>query len=580
MTLDGLTLQAVTQELNDKLANCKIQKVQMPGKEELALQLYSAIQGTMRLVISIDAGDCAVYLTNHAKPNPKSAPAFCMFLRKHLTGAIIRRVEQSGLDRIVTFYLETKDELFRPVQLRLIVEIMGKYSNVILSDEGGRILDSMRRVTPDISRVRTVLPGLPYVQPPQHKLNPLSASADAVAEALGANPDKRIDRRLSEVLDGVSRQTAEEIVIRSGLSQRLISQLNNAELETLAKTASDFFASSLQHAVPGVQSNDENVPVFFSLVPYHGYPVQGRHAFDSANEMLDYYYTTRSELARVAQSRSALEKTISKHLDKLNKKIHIYETSIDEAERTKDQQRVADLITANLYQLKKGMTEFTTQDFETGENMRIELDPSRTPSEMAQRMYRQIAKHKRAAALNQEKLHDALEERDFLLGTQLYAENASALQDLAQIKETLADAGYVSRPRKGANKAAFAESDPLQFTSPSGYTVYVGRNDRQNEFLTHKMARKDDIWFHAQKIPGSHVILQTQGKTLDEIDDETVVFAAQLAARHSRAKRSGKTPVDYTQRRNVKKPPQSRPGKVIYDDYFTVYVDANAEGQL
>lgn len=575
MTLDGLTLHAVTNELNEKLSNSKIQKVLMPTKEEIVLQTYSAAEGALRLAVSADAGDCALYLTDHAKPNPKTAPSFCMFLRKHLVGSVIRRIEQSGLDRVVTVHIESKDELLRPRQLRLIVEIMGKYSNIILTDEGGRILDSIRRVPPDVSRMRTVLPGVLYERPPQHKLDPLTADATAVGAAVAAAPDTRIDRRLSEVLDGVSRQTAEEILERSGLAERLTSQLTSEDSRALAQTAREFLRSALEAPSPTVQHNDASMPVFMSLVPYHAYAPEGRRQFRSANEMLDYYYSTRAERARVTQARSALEKTIAKHLQKLERLIRIYENSLEDAKRTASDQQKADLITANLYRLKKGMTEFVAQDFETGQDVRIELDASRTPTETAQRIYRRIAKQKRAAALNSNKLAEALEEQDFLLGTQLYTENAATLDEIGQIKASLADAGYLARPRRSPGSASESESEPMRFTSPTGYAVYVGRNDRQNEYLTNRRARKDDIWFHAQKIPGSHVILETGGRDLNDIDDETIVFAAQLAAHHSRAKRSGKTAVDYTQRRNVKKPPQSRPGKVIYDEYFTVYVDAN-----
>lgn len=575
MTLDGLTLHVVTNELNEKLANSKIQKVLMPTKEEIVLLTYSAAEGSVRLVISADAGDCAVYITEHTKPNPKTAPAFCMFLRKHLVGSVIRRIEQSGLDRVVTLHIEAKDELLRPRQLRLIVEIMGKYSNIILTDEAGRILDSIRRVPPDVSRMRTVLPGVLYERPPQRKLDPIDSAAGAVAAAIRSAPDTRIDRRLSEVLDGVSRQTAEEILERSRLDERLTSQLSIEDSKALAETARAFLQSAISTPLPTVQHNDASIPVFMSLVPYNGYAPEGRRQFDSANAMLDYYYSTRAERARVTQARDALDKTIGKHLQKLDRLIRIYENSLQDAERTTEDQHKADLITANLYRLKKGMTEFIAQDFETGQDVRIELDASRTPTETAQRMYRRIAKQKRAAFLNAAKLADALEEQDFLLGAQLYTENATTLREIAQIKDSLADAGYVSRSRKGQSASSDAESEPLRFTSPTGYAIYVGRNDRQNELLTNRTARKDDIWFHAQKIPGSHVILETGGKNLNDIDDATIVLAAQLAAHHSRAKRSGKTPVDYTQRRNVKKPPQSRPGKVIYDDYFTVYVDAN-----
>lgn len=577
MTLDGLTLHTVVEELDDKLRKGKIQKVLMPGKEELALQIYSAAEGTMRLVLSADAGECSTYLTEHTKPNPKNAPAFCMFLRKHLTGALISSVEQSGLDRVVTFNLETKDELYRPVRLRLIIEIMGKYSNIILTDEQSRILDSIRRVGADLSRKRQILPGMTYERPPQQKWDPLTTSDVTLSEVLHPLQDTRIDRHITSVLDGISQQTAQEILERAGIESRASADLKESDYERLADTTKAFLENALSHPEPTVQLNAADTPVFFSIVPYQDYPVEGRRQFPTANEMLDFYYSRRSELSRLAQSKASLSKSVRRLLQKTEKRARVYQASMDDAANANKSQKRADLITANLYRLKKGMKEFTAEDFETGETVVVPLDPACTPNETAQKLYKKIAKYKRAAALNASKLEDALEEQDFLLGSMLYIENANSMQEVSQIKETLIDAGYMTRPKK-TPKATQSESEeaiPLRFTSPSGLTVFVGRNDRQNEYLTNRTARKDDIWFHAQKTPGSHVLLVTEGKELDDIDDESIVFAAQLAAAHSRAKRSGKTPVDYTQRRNVKKPPKSRPGKVIYDNYYTVYVDAN-----
>lgn len=578
MTLDGLTLHGAVSELAERVQNGKIQKVLMPTKEEIVLQIYSASEGTMRLVVSADAGDCGLYLSTHAKENPKTPPAFCMFLRKNLTGASVTGIEQAGLDRVVTLHLMTKDELQRPRPLRLVAEIMGKYSNIILVDQDDRILDSIRRVPPDVSRRRQVLPGLKYEKPPQHKWDPSASSARSLAEAVRPLETVRMDRFIPQVLDGFSTQAAQEVLMRAGYPENCQSDsLKETDYLTLAQTIKAFIQEASDSPEPCIQVNADGLPVFFSVIPYQAtYPAAGRTTFSSVHEMLDYYYSRRHELQRLTQAQNSLSRIVTKRLKKTERLIHVCEESLQQGAQTEALQQRADLITANLYRLKKGMPDFEAEDFVTGRTVTVPLDVSETPSQTAQRLYRRIAKYKRAAERNKTELSRAREEAEFLSGTLLYIENAATLHELSEIRTTLTDAGILMTARRKDRQEKQDVQVPLRYLSPSGMTVWVGRNDRQNERLTHRMAGREDIWFHAQKIPGSHVILETGGRSLDEIDDQTIVFAAELAAAHSRAKRSGKTPVDYTQRRNVKKPPKSPPGKVIYENYYTVYVDAAA----
>ncbi|MEA4854451.1 MAG: NFACT RNA binding domain-containing protein [Christensenella sp.] len=578
MTLDGLTLKTCVDELSKRLADAKIQKVLMPGREEVVLQLYSAGEGTLKLCLSADAGDCALYLTEQTKPNPKTPPAFCMFLRKYLTGAHITQIEQTGLDRVVVFTLLAKDEMLHPITLKLIIEIMGKYSNLILTDGNGKVLDSIRRVSVDVSSKRQVLPGSRYENPPQEKYNPLMVSSETMLDILHTRQDTKITNHIVSVFDGISNQTAQEILLRSGIKKTLTSELTPKETARLAGIIQEFLTAAVTSPKPCVQFNADRLPVFFSCVPYETYPEQTRRYFESVNEMLDFYYGRRLALFRLKQQKEALHKTINKLYAKLMKLIHIYETTLQDAAKAQKLQQKADYITANLYRLKKGMKSFETSDYETGNTVTISLDVSRTPQETAQRIYKKIAKLKKAAAINTEKLSSAMEEREFLEGALHFTEMADSSEEIADIRHTLTRAGYLSAPPK-SKKEEEIQSSPLQYVSPTGYKIYVGKNDRQNDLLTMRLAARDDIWFHAQKIPGSHVILVANGASLNDIDDETVIMAAELAAAHSRAKQSGKTPVDYTQRKNLKKPPAARPGKVIYDDYYTVYVDA-AKGHL
>lgn len=573
MTLDGLTLHICVSELRKRCSDAKIQKILMPGREEIVLQLYSAAEGTLRLALNANAGDCSLYLTQQVKENPKVPPVFCMFLRKYLTGARIADISQRGLDRIVIFTLETKDELLHPITLKLIIEIMGKYSNIILTDENDRILDSIRRVSIDMSSKRQILPGVHYEDPPQTKFDPLALSLTTLSEALRTRQETKIVHHMVSVFDGMSLQTAEEILYRSKIEASLTSELTPRLADRLAEHIHCFFTEAAEHPEPCVQFNADKMPVFFSCIPYEIYPAETRRKFISVNEMLDFYYGRRLELARIRQQRESLYKSIHKIYTKLQKLSGIYEATLRDAAKESKLQKRADLITANIYRLKKGMKEFEAVDYETGNTVTIPLDVSRTPQETAQKLYKKIGKLKTAAAISSQKLEDAREELEFLEGALHFTENAETSEDIADIRHTLIRAGYFAAPPKG-KKAQETQSLPLRFRSPSGYEIFVGKNDRQNDWLTMRMATREDIWFHAQKIPGSHVLLVTNGTPLEQLDDATVVMAAELAAAHSRARQSGKTPVDYTQRKNLKKPPAARPGKVIYDDYFTVYVDA------
>lgn len=572
MTLDGLTLHIDIKELQHQLTGAKVQKIGMPSKEEINLNLYTPDYGNLLLKISADAGDCSIYISNSAKKNPKVAKSFCMLLRKYLSGARIIEINQISLDRVVKIKFLAKDELLRDITLFMIIEIMGKYSNIILTNSENKIIDSIKRVPADISSMRQILPGMTYQVPPQKKYDPSSLSLTTLQELLLTRMDTRITSHMTGLFDGMSLQTAKEILYRSNLDKMYTSELNESSAKRLANAIKDFYEYAKTTPKPCVQLNGEKLPVFFSCVPYLTFPEQTRVYFDNTNEMLDYYYSVRQNYFKLIQQKESLSKILEKNLNKVEKRIKIYESDIEDANRADKIQKRADAIIANLYRLKKGMSEFEDVDYETGEKIKVKLDLSMTPQALAQKLYKRIAKYKKAAALNAKKLLDAIEERDFINGTLLFIDNSQNSADISEIKSTLTDAGYIQTAAKH-KKAENTDTEPMSFAAPGGYTVLVGKNDRQNEKLTLHTAAKDDIWFHAQKIPGSHVILITNGKDLDEIENEAVEYAASLAVQYSRAKQSGKTPVDYTQRKNIKKPPASRPGKVIYDNYFTLYTE-------
>jgi len=570
MALDGLTLAVCVAELKSILPDAKVQKILMPGREEIVLSLYTQARGTFRLALSAEAGNCAVFLTAQSKPNPKTAPAFCMLLRKYLSSARITDISQQGLDRIVILTFEAKDEMMHKTEIKLIVEIMGKHSNIILSRDG-RVLDAIRRVSVDISSKRQILPGSAYAPPPGEQYNPLSLSDASLFELVLPPRETSLSRHLTSAFEGISGQTADEIIHLSGIDNPA-ADFSPTQARILAKTLKNFYSTALLSPMPCIQLNDRSLPVFFSAVPYQTYPADKRMVFGTANEMLDYYYTKRYLYHLLSGRKDALSGLLKKAYAKLEKKIKIYMESLEDAKKAEGLTARAQMITANIYRLQKGMSRFETADFITGEPVQIPLDITLTPAQNAQKLYKKAAKLKTAEKINARQLASALEERESLESALTHVQKAEEISDLDEIAWQLEKDGYIREPRR-KKIAPPPESKPREYASPSGFTILIGKNDRQNDIVTMRTADKADIWFHAKNIPGSHVLLQTRGTPLDKIDDATVLMAASLAAKYSAAVQSGKTPVDYTQRQNVKKPPGSRPGKVIYDHYFTVYVE-------
>lgn len=572
MAFDGLTLAVCARELKSALTDAKIQKILMPNREEVVLSLYSQKHGTLKLALSADAGNCAVYLTTASKANPKTAPAFCMLLRKYLLDARVLDVCQQGLDRVLSITLEAKDELMQRSVLTLTAEIMGKHSNIILTGEDGRVLDCVRRVSVDVSSKRQVLPGSPYLPPPAQQLNPLETEAEKMAALVFPADGSGIERHLCSVFQGMSSQTAAEIIRLSGMRP----DSPRANAAAFAECLRSFYADALAMPAPCAQVNGDGLPVFFSIVPYDAFPGETRVFFATANEMLDWYYARREEYFILSRKKEALLARLKKSETKLNKRIKSILESLEEAKKADLLGARAQLITANIYRLQKGMSRFEAHDFSTGEAVHVQLDLSLTPAQNAQKLYKKAAKLKTAQDIGARQLGEAEAERESLENALVFAQKAETSADLDEIERQIFPPKTIGKKGPPGRKKAVSappESSPREFTSPSGLTILVGKNDRQNDILTMRTADKSDIWFHAKNMPGSHVVLISRGMALEDLDDASVLMAARLAARYSSGGQSGKTPVDYTHRANVKKPPGARPGKVIYDHYYTMYVE-------
>ena len=566
MTIDGLTLHYAVNEIDQQTAGCKVDKIHQPRPDTIVLSLR-APKKNIKLLISAGAYDSRMYITASKLDNPAKPPMFCMFLRKHITGSKITSVVQDGLERTVNISLEAKDELGLPRSLTLICELMGKYSNVILVDEKGIIMDSLRHVTHSLSRVRQVLPSLEYVPPLSSKLNLLSISEATLTEMLAKRADKKIKPYLSQFLQGVSKQTAEELLFRympAGYEE------SQREPEKLAGVILSFL-EELKDLRPTVYISDK--PFLYSVIDYISVPAQQKETFTNVNDMLERFYSSVQEYAVLSKKRAALNKKVTKRIDKLSLILKKQNDTMLGAQKAEKFKTYGDIITANIYRIKKGMKQLEAQDYTTGEDVIIPLDSRLTPSANAQLNYKKYNKRKAGIPITAKRILANKKELDFLESVLVGLSNSTSMQELAEIEYELSKTGLISHAAAKA-KATQQASAPHKFISSDGITIFAGKNNRQNDELTMKTARPDDIWLHTKDIPGSHVLISEAPIPLPET---TLSEAAVIAATLSKARNSLKVPVDYAPRKNIRKPNGSKPGMVVYEGYNTLIVNPDKE---
>lgn len=561
MTLDGLTLHYIVKEAAAALTGSKIDKVHQPQPDTILLSLRAPGINS-RLLISAGAADSRMYITSAKYLNPKAAPMFCMFLRKHIMGAKIKAIEQVGLERVVNITLETKDELGLPHELTLVAELMGKYSNIILKNEQDVIMDSLRHVSSAQSRVRCVLPSLKYELPKSTKLNPMSVSEATLIEMLKKRGARKLKDYLSKLLQGVSGQTADEIIYRympEGYEPQ------PREAERLAGLILSFFNSQAPEPTMYLHGN---VPFFYSPHKFISVSANNVKTYGSANELADAFYTALSEIREFNVKRDSLQRLVSKRLEKHNALLGKQSDSIDKAKKADSYKNTGDIITANIYRIKKGMTSVAAEDYATGQQTLIELNPRLSPAANAQANYKKYAKLKSGIDIIQKRMDENKADIEFLESVQVSLESSETADELSEIEFELSRAGVISI-KAAAAKATEKPSAPHKFLSSGGYTFFAGKNNRQNDTLTMKTASSEDIWLHTKDIPGSHVIIIHPGES---VPDGTLFEAATVAATLSKAKGTAKIAVDYTRVKNVRKPGGAKPGMVVYDKYNTVLV--------
>ena len=579
MALDGIVIAALVKELRDTLLGGHIQKIAMPEKNELLLTVKNHA-AQHRLLISCEASLPLLYLQAENKPSPLTAPGFAMLLRKHIGSGKITAVEQLGLERIVRIETTQLNELGDIAPRALYTELMGKYSNIIFTDEDDVILDSMRRVPASVSSLREVLPGRPYFVPEKlQKTNPLELSETDFTAALTAQGSLPLDRALSSAFSGISSLIAQEVLFRTSLEPREVFDGLSAE----KRNALYSVFSSLMEAVrterfePVMYLRDE-VPVEFSALPLETLKAEGLEArrYTSVSELLYSYYALRAESSRMRQKSSDLRRLVQNHLERSQRKRILQEKQLADSQKKEKYRIYGDLLNSYAYQIPAGADHYVAENFyDENRPLRIPLDKNLSPAENAKKYFDRYAKLKRTELAVGAELEKTVQEEVHLASVLTALELATEESDLAEIREELAAFQYVKRQRAQKGKRPQKiQSHPLHFRSSDGFDIYVGKNNYQNEELTFKVASGSDWWFHAKGMPGSHVIVKANGQ---ELPDRCFEEAAALAAYYSKGRDQDKVEIDYLQRRNVKKVNGAPPGFVIYHSNWSMMAKPRAE---
>ena len=569
MSLDGAFLHIVTNELQP-LVGARVDKVYQPSREEIVVSLRTYRDGGKKIVLSANSVSARVNLTSAAFENPQQPPMFCMLLRKHLSGGKLMAIRQDGLERIVALDFECTNEIGDIVTNTLIAEIMGRHSNIILVRDG-RVIDSVKRITDDISSVRRVLPGIQYEAPPrQDRLCLLDCEPEQVLSAIADSPE-RLCKKLSAVLEGVSPILTREIAWYSAKDV-------DAVCSALSDSASDrlrFILGRIKSALSGGECNFTVVSepggrkkdfCFINIEQYSTSMVIS-HA-DSANGLLDDFFASQDRTERTRQRAHDLLKLLMNSYERVSRKLELQKKELAECSEREVFRVRGDLINANIWRLEKGQTKAMLEDFTTGEPVEVQLDPRLTPAQNAQKYYTEYRKLDTAEKKLTELIAKGQQELVYIDSVFDAASRTDSEMDLAEIRRELREQGYLKGGVKADEKVK-KTSDPLHFRSSEGFEILVGRNNRQNDQLTLKTAKATDIWLHTQGIAGSHVIIRTEGKQPGE---QTLFEAAQLAAFHSKGRSGSGVPVDYVAVKFVKKPAGAKPGMVIFTNNRTLYV--------
>ncbi len=594
MAFDGFTTRALQKELSEKLTGARIYRIVQPEADELLLTLRPEASrggGQVRLLLCADATLPLVYLTSQNKPAPNTAPTFCMLLRKYLQNGKIVSVTQPGLERILRFEVEHLNEMGDLCRHVLVIELMGKHSNIILLDDDV-ILDSIKHISQMVSSVREVLPGRPYFVPEtQGKSNPFEETREHFFSLLSSE-SLPASRFLITHYNGFSTQMSEETVFRARLSQdRSVSELSSEDDERfwetfqalLADTAAGNFQPAVYYHLGAADAVSGGEPVEYSPLPLSMYRDLPEKHYASISELIENYYREKNALTRIRQKSADLRKIVQTILERDLHKYDLQSRQMKDTDKREKYRVYGELLNTYGYNIPAGVSSAELDNYYTGEKLTVPLDPTKTPLENAKRYFDRYTKLKRTREALETLMKDVKAEIDQLENIR-EALNLSVTEgDLAQIRAEMEESGFVRRHTekgKGSRKgpSRIPEAKPLHFRSSDGYDIYVGKNNLQNEELTFHVAKPTDIWFHANDIAGSHVILKTEGTPFEQVPDRAFEEAASLAAYYSKGREAGRVEVDYLERKNVKKPSGARPGFVIYHTNYSILAEAGKKG--
>ncbi len=575
MSYDGTMTKAVSEELNRRFSGGKIDKIYQPQDDTLVLNLRNkANKGT--LLLSASANNPCAYVTEKKFKNPQTPPAFCMLLRKHLESTTITSIEQVEMDRILRIKVEGFNELFDRVEKTLVIEMMGRYSNIILLDEENIILDALKRINRSMSRVREVLPGSTYtLEGIMDRANPLKEGKDAFLNRLRENEGTSVKNFFIRNYLGVSPLIAGEIAYRAGGSDKdPIKVYDKDELYD----AFDSLFTEIRNAQFKPQSiSDGRRIIAFSAVNLTQYPEESKTFYSGPSELLEHTFSSRVLEDRVRQKSQNLNKQMKTHLERALTKQEKMEFELRDAKDRQKYKVYGDLLSSNVWKIKKGVKEVTLDNFYNEMRpLTIPLDETKDGIQNAARYYKKFAKLKHAEKLLVERIDKNRNTIRYLDAMLYNLEDAESIDEVDAIQEEFRE-DFLKKKYKGqldSQNKRKKQTEYLSFTSTEGFPIFVGRNNRQNQELTLKFARKDDVWFHVKNGPGSHVIVKADGRPISE---KTLIEAASLAAYYSRARQSANVEVDYTKRQFIRRHPSNQPGLVIYTDFSTIAVTPEKE---
>lgn len=569
MALDGIFLSKIKDELLKEIRLSRVEKVHQPSREELVIHLRGKT-GAKKLFLSIRGNSPRIHLTEHAPENPAVPPMFCMLIRKKLLNAQLTDIRQTGLDRILYLDFDATNEIGDKIKLVLSIEIMAKYSNIILFDGEGKIVDAMKRVDLSQSAVRQILPGFKYIAPPpQSKLNIADHTIQNIIAQIKAFPNKALASAVLNTLQGASPLTCRELC--GEFAELYTDEVSDNGFSFLAERLDELREIILNNGgIPFMLKDETGKPVDFSFLEIMQYGNKYRTEIKTSySQLLDEFYFESDRMERTRQKGQDLVKLLNSAIARASKKLSLRQAELEHC-ADKEKLRInAELINANLYRLEKGAVYYDLENYyDENKPIRIKADPARTPAQNAQKYFKDYRKTKTAEQLSTGFIEESRQELAYLETVADSLERADTQAEIDEIRNELSLSGYVKK-KKGADKKSSKALPPIEYRTTDGFKVLVGRNNVQNDRLSLKTAAKNDMWLHTQKFPGSHVIIVSDNR---EISDDAIVEAAEIAAYHSKARDAKLVPVDYTYVKNLKKPQGAPYGKVIYHVYYSVNV--------